>query len=148
MTYAEALSKMMEDGTESLWRNVAAMPEDKISWKPEETSRSTRELLEELANTLGYTTACLAAKDEPKDFAWGDLSAKSLQELEEMHRMEVKKFCEQNASLSDEDLAVMVTLPWGHMSLLQVSSYAYWNLMYHLGQIAYIQTLYGDKEMH
>jgi len=25
---------------------------------------------------------------------------------------------------------------------------AYWNMTYHEGQIAYIQTLYGDRAMH
>ncbi len=31
---------------------------------------------------------------------------------------------------------------------LEMMEFPRWNLTYHLGQIAYIQTLYGDREMH
>jgi uncharacterized damage-inducible protein DinB len=31
---------------------------------------------------------------------------------------------------------------------LELLEYPRWNCTYHLGQVAYIQTLYGDKDMH
>jgi hypothetical protein len=32
--------------------------------------------------------------------------------------------------------------------MIEMMDYPRWNFNYHNGQIAYIQTLYGDKEMH
>jgi hypothetical protein len=34
------------------------------------------------------------------------------------------------------------------MTVLQIMSLMVWNCNYHEGQICYIQTLYGDKDMH
>jgi hypothetical protein len=40
-------------------------------------------------------------------------------------------------------------MPWGaKMTFAELLFLNYWNLVYHQGQIAYIQTLYGDREMH
>ncbi len=146
MTYADAFADMMSDGTNSLWKHISAMPADKISWKPE-GARSARELLEELVNTTNYVTAVIDTRQaEAGD--WKDLAAEDLAGLEKLYRTEADALCKAVATISDEDFAVRYDLPWGNLSLFQVCNYAYWNLMYHLGQIAYIQTMYGDKEMY
>jgi hypothetical protein len=48
-----------------------------------------------------------------------------------------------------EELSQTVMMPWGKpMSLFELAYDHYWNLTYHLGQIAYIQRLYGDTAYH
>ena len=32
--------------------------------------------------------------------------------------------------------------------MIEMMDYPRWNFNYHLGQIAFIQMMYGDKEMH
>ena len=42
-------------------------------------------------------------------------------------------------------------MPWGDgmtETLANVMLHHFWNIVYHEGQIAYIQTIYGDREMH
>lgn len=53
-------------------------------------------------------------------------------------------------SVSDDALDIQVQFPWDERacSLAGALLMAYWNLTYHIGQINYIQALYGDKEMH
>jgi hypothetical protein len=54
-------------------------------------------------------------------------------------------------ALPNELLGDKLILPFGEgmeMTLAEVQFAAYWNMVYHVGQIAYVQTLYGDKQMH
>ncbi|MCE9558253.1 MAG: DinB family protein, partial [Armatimonadetes bacterium] len=55
-----------------------------------------------------------------------------------------------NAAISafpESRLSEEITLPWGTFNFAEVMAIPAWNFDYHLGQINYIQTLYGDKEM-
>jgi hypothetical protein len=37
MTHVDALELWFNDGMGDLWRNVRAMPDEKLDWKPSET---------------------------------------------------------------------------------------------------------------
>ena len=47
----------------------------------------------------------------------------------------------------ESDMDVRIDLPWGNYSLTEVMGFPAWNMIYHFGQINYIQTLYGDFSM-
>ena len=54
-------------------------------------------------------------------------------------------------SLSDEDLETLIPSPFGadgKQALKDMLEYPRWNATYHTGQVAYIQTMYGDKGMY
>ncbi len=54
-------------------------------------------------------------------------------------------------SFPSEDMGKTIHLPFRggmDMTVLQIMSLMVWNCNYHEGQICYIQTLYGDKDMH
>ena len=54
-------------------------------------------------------------------------------------------------NIPDSQLAETKWLPYDggrDFTYAEMLEYPRWNFNYHLGQIAYIQTLYGDKEMH
>jgi hypothetical protein len=40
-----------------------------------------------------------------------------------------------------------IETPWGTFTWRDFMSYAYWNPMYHVGQLAYIQMIHGDTAM-
>ncbi len=147
MNHIDLYTKVLSEGTADLWRNIAAMPEDKLTWKPADTSRSTKELLGEIVSSTVYGTAVLATKSPAHD-SWKSVEVLTIQELQTAHMQANTEFLQIFAALSEEELSELVELPWGTKSYLDVVAYVYWNLMYHLGQIAYIQTMYGDGEMH
>ena len=150
MNYVDSLELMFKDGVDNLWRSVNAMPEDKIIWRPAEGSRTARELLEELVSTTVYSISLIHPQENPakesEDKA--DLNTKTVAELETEHRSAVVEFLKAVAAFPEEKLSETMDLPWGTMSFFQIISYPYWNLVYHWGQIGYIQTMYGDQEMH
>ena len=51
-------------------------------------------------------------------------------------------------SVPDGDMSGAIETPWGPYPLPQCCLHAYWNMVYHEGQINYVQTLYGDFEEH
>ena len=52
------------------------------------------------------------------------------------------------AAVPDAETAHEIETPWGTYTLADCCLHAYWNMVYHEGQINYIQTLYGDTEDH
>jgi len=147
MDYVEALTEMLNHATDSLWRTVKAMPEDKFEWKPEETARSSRELVEEIVMTTGFT-ADLVKNMKMGNMEEGDKTPKTIAELEKEHRAGVEKLIAAMKAFPVDKLHDTIDLPWGTQTFLQVIAYGYWNLTYHWGQISYVQTMYGDTEMH
>jgi hypothetical protein len=51
-------------------------------------------------------------------------------------------------AVPDERLETEIETPWGPYNVAEACLHAYWNMVYHEGQINYIQTLYGDTEEH
>ena len=147
MNHIDALKENIDDGAAALWRNVRPMPEDKLDWRPAAEARTARELLEELVMTADFTADQLRTKKTPEmDFSEKS-EPRSLEQLEAAYTAAIGKFLAVAEAFPESELRETVELPWGTMSYLQILSYPYWNLMYHYGQISYIQTMYGDKEM-
>ena len=147
MEYSEAFIKGLEDGVDSLWRSVEAMPEDKLDWKPSETARSTREILGEVATITGQTAQAMIDVKFDMTGEGGGEKPTDLVELEKVHREGVELYKKAIKGFPEAELATEMDLPWGKMSWLDVITYVYWNTEYHWGQINYIQTMYGDQEM-
>lgn len=59
----------------------------------------------------------------------------------EAYRAAVLSFPEANYDL-------VLQAPWGNMTFFENLSYPGWNLVWHTGQINYIQTCYGDQDQH
>ena len=149
MLYNDALTEMYNDGLENLWRTVKATPEDKMEWAPAPDARTARALLEEIVMTTGFSTGLIVTGAMgPMDDAPADSPKKTLAQLEAEHRAASIELLKTIKEFPDARLQETVDLPWGTMTMLQIIWYPYWNLMYHWGQIAYIQTMYGDKDMH
>ncbi len=52
------------------------------------------------------------------------------------------------SGIPEEETGDEIPTPWGPYSLADCCLHAYWNMVYHEGQINYVQTLYGDTEEH
>lgn len=147
MEYATGLKLMLEDGMNSLWRTVKAMPEDKIDWRPEPTARTTRQLLEELVDTMPFSIEFIKTQKMPK-YEESSGKKRSMNEMEKEYRQHMEDFLKAVKNFPEADMQKENDLPWGKMTFFDLITYPYWNLMYHWGQISYIQTMYGDKEMY
>lgn len=149
MMYQEALVALIDDAYGDLFRNAEPLS-DKLDFKATENNRSPREILAECATGPAFLAQVLRTRampenvpDEPHDQA--------VQSVEDAR----VKFESLKGDLYDairtfptEALMETIETPWGTFAWRDFMAYAYWNPMYHVGQLAYIQMMHGDTNMY
>lgn len=157
MTPQELIAIQIAKSVEDLFRSARAMPDDKLDWKPSDTARSALDMLQECAQSLKWPQTILESDGTAFD---QEAFEKARQEraqwttvalCEEAARRNLTETIEYVKSYPDDDLNRVVPLPFApelKPTVAEILASPYWNLTYHLGQINYLQTMYGDKEMH
>lgn len=156
MRYQEQLIQDTKAATDALFKAARAMPADKLVWKVSDTARTALSLCAECAQMIPMTITMLETKTAPPmdETLMEQMGAQSatwtLADCERICREESEKLYAVLRDYSDEDLQLPIDLPFGDKDwrMTDVASYPLWNQTYHLGQISFIQTLYGDFEMY
>ena len=160
MRLQDHLIDVTRAASEEAFRYAKGVPEDKVDWKPLDAGQSVLSMCRELAKCPDWANDLVGDK-EPD---WSDeAQAASKAEMESWTTVEAcEKACQEKlgrlfelyATLPDARLAETKDLPFGPggsmktFTMAEMMDYPRWNFTYHLGQIAYIQTLYGDKAMY
>ena len=136
-------------------RAVDATPKDKAVWKPLETGRSIQEIALECAGVNLFMAKAISTYAAPvmdreefaKFTAEHDTLEKSVAALKSsLSALSAAIICFPTEKLDD---TILLPFPGGTtVAFAELISKPYYHLSYHLGQINYIQTLYGDKAMH
>jgi hypothetical protein len=146
---------MIQMGKSELQRAGAAVPEDRLAWKPLDNGRTVLDALGDGAQGPALCTGMLRGTIQ-----YGpELFQRMREERATWSREEALEHLERNTQelideidkLPDEKIEEPLTLPvgggrtmpWGAWILM-----AYRTLMSRTAQINYIQTLYGDFDMH
>lgn len=148
---------MTESAVNNLFNAAKKVPADKLDWKPLDTGRSVLDQLQECAMSANWSMMLL------RDRAFPDLTTEMMAEYESTRKQwttieQCEAACrEVTAKLIDAirefpeaDLGIKINVPFGpthDWSIYDAMGLHAWNCTYHLGQINYIQTLYGDKSM-
>lgn len=154
-TVMEFVAVRTQEASDALARTVKAMPEDKVSWSVNDAGRTALGMVVECGGFCQYVATILSTKQVParnrevedKLRQECDTAAKALKLLEDGTAELVAAI----RAFPEGDLTKTVTLPFGPgmvMPYREVAVMATWNMTYHLGQINFIQTLYGDHDMH
>jgi hypothetical protein len=140
------------------FRYAKAVPADKVEWAPLDQGRTVLSLCQELARCPDWTYEMLSSSQQPdwseetqaKEKAITDtLTTVELCEAEANKHLE--RLFEYYKTVPDERLKETMYLPFEggrDFTIQEIMDYPRWNANYHLGQIAYIQILFGDKDMH
>lgn len=144
-------------GAQEAFNYAKAVPADKLDWSPMEGGRSVLDICRELAMTPTWAHDTI----EGVEMDWSPEAQaalkqvqsewKTVEDCEAQFNERAKKMEELFKNMPDERLSQTKWLPYGggrDFTMVEMMEYPKWNLDYHTGQIAYIQTLYGDKEMH
>ncbi|MCX6360571.1 MAG: DinB family protein [Armatimonadetes bacterium] len=147
--------QMNRSAIDNIVINFDAMPAERQDWKPLDLGRSALSQVQECAIINPFFAAILTTQTVPAMEGEAYAAAKAALATPEAARAALAASADtlQAAieTFPDEKLGETVTLPWGEgmvMTFGQIMLAPYWNMTYHQGQIAYIQTLYGDNEMH
>jgi hypothetical protein len=147
------------DKAEEVFRYAAAVPADKIEWSPGEGSRTVIDLCREMAKCPDWAFD-LIAPNLPERSSEDQVMAESRAEMAGWSTVEecraacfekLGRLIDMYREIPDERLKETKWLPYNggrDHTVLEMLDYPRWNFNYHCGQIAYIQMLYGDKNMY
>lgn len=130
------------------------MPEERLGWAPLGEGRSALHQVAECAVVADWVANVIERRSTdflPKDL-FGELNkeASSVQDVKEAVSRLIEntgRYVRLVKEFPDEELDNVVPMWTGDQPMWRVLNWHYRNMMYHIGQINYIQTLYGDKEM-
>ena len=158
VTLQQQAARMTREALAALFRAARHLPEDKREWTPMGEARSVQTLLYECALTTPFYIA--AAQGWMKEFAtllpdeatqelWRQRSeaAWTLEGAESVARETFDELCQALEAVPDARLANIQPHPMDpsrQVTTADLLFLAYWNLVYHTGQINYLQTMLGD----
>lgn len=128
-----------------------SLPEDKRNWSPMGEARTATDMIAECAQ-MSDVTDFIEARAFPADFDYAAiLSARSIlaRDPEGMIAMlhdSVARTLAAIETVPEEDIEIVIDLPWGALTLGEIMAYPYWNMSYHTGQINYIASMLANNE--
>ncbi len=160
MRLQDHMIDVTREAQEEAFRYAKGVPQDKLDWKPLDEGRSVLDLCREMAQCPDWAREII----EKMKMEWNEeAGAASKAEADSWTTVEAcEAACQEKlgrlfalfTELPDAKLAETTDLPFGPggsmktFTVAEMMDYPRWNFTYHLGQIAYIQTLYGDKAMY
>lgn len=158
MRYQEYVCKASQAAADEAFRYAKAVPADKADWAPLDAGRSVLDQAREMAKCPNWAYLLVSGGDMP-EFSEENMAKmkaemdllKTVDECQAECNQNLAKLFELYKSIPDEKLADTKWLPFSggrDFTWEEMMDYPRWNFTYHLGQIGYVQTLYGDKEMY
>lgn len=148
MTYQDALVALIDDAYGELFKNAERLG-DKLDYKAAPTCRTPLDMLTECATSPMFLAPtlknrALAPMDED---SMNMPSFGSIAEAKAAWESGKEALYDSIRTFPSDQLEVKIETPWGTFPWRDFMAYAYWNPMYHVGQLAYIQMIHGDTDM-
>jgi len=154
-TVQEIAANLIKNQAATLARTAKAVPEDKWKWMPLDAGRTVHDQVAECGGINFFVAKLLQAREVPP------MDPDALKNLREMNDTPEKALglletgtetlVAAVLAFPEEHINDTITLPFGGgmtKSFMEIMLMPHWNMIYHEGQINYIQTLYGDSKMH
>jgi len=142
----EGLVGLANFGTHNMAYNLKFIPADKLDWKPAPTAKSAYEIVSHIHGVL----TCMKPVLEGQPWAAPQFQTPtSLEEAQSMLTAAGDAYAAALTKIPPEQLGKTVTV-WGSYTvpLGRAAGMPVVDIIHHHGQIAYLQTLLGDEEMH
>jgi len=146
MSPLETLANLAIWGARNTAYNLTFIGDDKLDWKPAPTAKSALEIVNHVALAVRSMEPVLrGGEHSPAQFT----HAVNLQEAQTLLVTSAEEYAAALREVQREDFTRQVTV-WGRLTLplLRAATMPVVDLVHHHGQIAYLQTLLGDEEMH
>jgi len=148
MTPQELIVRRSRAQVDQLIATTSAMPEDRLRWQPLDNGRCVLDLLADCVHCHWRVEKILRQRNFDDLPAAPDWESSDLATLQGLLKSSIEAWAEVVLAIPDADLDSEFDAPWGKLVVGDGLFHCYWNMVYHEGQINYIQTLYGDRDMH
>jgi uncharacterized damage-inducible protein DinB len=149
-----AAARFNGEVAKTLVRNFRAMPPEKQVWSPLEQGRSAYDMLMECAAVNLWISHSLTEGSlrNPDFSVMGSLKAEhdTPEKAIAFYEETAKTLVAAIEGFPEEKFDTPAQLPWAQepSPLGETMFIPHWNTTYHIGQMCYIQTLYGDQASH
>jgi len=153
---SQMLASRLRSAADQLERAIEKMPADKVVWEPEIggfKGRSALDQVLECAYVNGWGASIFKDRNIPpfdsEDYQREVAKRSSAAEAVAWLTETTAALSAAIAAFPESQWATMTTNPFTQepQSWAEQADLFYWNMVYHQGQINYIQTLYGDTTM-
>jgi hypothetical protein len=158
MRYQDQVVRATQKALDDIVRAALAVPIEKLEWSPDGAARSVLNQMQEIAVSGDWFVPIVRDRQVPVF----DEHAKreSIRLMRENDTLEkciasaqagTSALCAQIAAFPTENLEEELTMPFGggaRMTMADIMLLHQNNLVYHTGQINYVQLMLGDREMH
>jgi uncharacterized damage-inducible protein DinB len=142
MDLRETEIKRIEKIAELLLKAARAVPSDKQAWKPMPTGKSAQEIIAHLG-MANYFFAALLKGTTPAPMS----APTTYDEAIKLFEQSKAELIQTIRSVDPAQFSEKRTMPWGEeRSIKDLITSPMPHMAYHWGQIAYLQTLWGDQE--
>lgn len=141
MNFQDLESRRLQTQADFFVKTAEQIAEDKANEKPAETAMSAREIVDHCTESNAAMGRMLG-EDVPE---YDPSSADAFQKALQVFQTSCDRLSQTIASIPDERLEE--TTPGGG-SMKRILSMPSAHIGYHWGQLAYLQTLWGDTEDH
>jgi uncharacterized damage-inducible protein DinB len=158
MRYQDQVVRSTHKALEDVVRAARAVPEERLDWSPGGEARSVLNQMQEIATAGAWFLPVVRDGHVPefdeharREAARIRQSYDTLEKCIEAARQTTGELCRAIAAVPDERLEVEMRLPFGggmNVTMADLLGMHAWNMIYHLGQINYVQLMLGDREMH
>jgi len=147
MTLQEAAARFTEKSGAEMLLTLARTPDDKLEWKAEPTARTAMDFVRECAVHCDEWAQLLELFEWPHEFRTRVGSILTREEAVLEMNASVARLAEAIRAVPDGKLDQMLKVPWEEAPIGCWVTYAAGHNQYHIGQMNFIQTLYGDMGM-
>lgn len=138
---------------DDLVRAARSLPADRLGWRPQPHAPSAVSIVAHCAAANLFFAAVIGSLPLPyrteDERRQAIASCTTLEQAESFLNRSVTAFCDALVALPEGRLAEQVAMPWGERMPLYAGLWqATQHMLYHEGQINYIQLLLGDDEHH
>lgn len=144
----ESLAGLLRWAAKNTAYNLKFIPDDKLAWKPSPEANSALEIVCHVTGAIRAMRPALDGGSEISFPAPGTPPA-TREEAQEMLTSAAEEYADALVKVSPADLGREITIA-GTMkfALARAASMPVVDVIHHHGQIAYIQSILGDKEFH
>ncbi|MCC7102084.1 MAG: hypothetical protein IT206_03295 [Fimbriimonadaceae bacterium] len=157
MRLQDYMIEVTEQAKKEAFQAARKVPADKVDWSPLDEGRSVLNQCRELAMCPTWAKSIINNEPQPE---WNEATMekikeeqaqwKSVDDCEAECNRRLAELYELYRNMPDARLEECRWLPYDggrEFKMPEMMDYPRWNFNYHQGQISYIQTLYGDKQM-
>jgi hypothetical protein len=152
-TIQQQAARLTREAWEGLLRTAEFVPVEKRDWVPQGKARTFHDFVAECAVLADWAASFFQSGAFPPfdqdAYQRAKAELNTLDKIKAAGEPAISRLCQAIESVPDAKLEETQQMPWGMtMTMADLLFMGYWNIVYHTGQVNYIQMLLGDTEMH